>query len=82
MEIYDVKVSDICEEKLKIDNKYIRINKNQYGKPYLKEYPNFNFNISHSGEYVLCAVDDKSIGIDVEEEGKHIDYEEIAKNFF
>lgn len=32
-------------KKFKIDNKYIKFNKNQYGKPYIKDYPNFNFNI-------------------------------------
>jgi len=75
------KIGTIIVEKLKMDNKYIRFNKNQYGKPCLEEYPDFHFNISHSRDYVLCAVDDKPIGIDVEEV-KHIDYEEIAKNFF
>lgn len=79
--IGEILIRTIIVEKLKIDNKYIRFNKNQYGKPYLKEYPNFNFNISHSGEYVLLAIDNKSIGVDVEEV-KPIECEEIAKNFF
>lgn len=79
--IGEILIRTIIVEKLKIGNKYIKFNKNQYGKPYLKDYPNFNFNISHSGEYVLCAIDNKPIGIDVEEV-KNIEYEEIAKNFF
>lgn len=79
--IGEILIRTIIIENLNIDNKYINFNKNQYGKPYLKEYPNFNFNISHSGDYVLCAVDDKAIGVDVEEE-KSIEYEEIAKSFF
>ncbi|WP_434304888.1 4'-phosphopantetheinyl transferase family protein [Clostridium botulinum] len=79
--IGEILIRTIIVEKIKIGNKHIKFNKNQYGKPYLKEYSNFNFNISHSGEYVLCAVDNKSIGIDVEEV-KHIECEEIAKNFF
>ncbi|EQB86584.1 hypothetical protein M918_13340 [Clostridium sp. BL8] len=79
--IGEILIRTIIVENLKINNRYIRFNKNQYGKPYLKEYPSFNFNISHSGEYVLCAVDDKPIGIDVEEV-KPIECEEIAKNFF
>ncbi|WP_176212651.1 hypothetical protein [Clostridium acidisoli] len=40
----------------------------------------FCFNISHSGDYVLCGGVDSPIGIDVEEV-KHIEYEEIS-NFF
>ncbi|MDA2157984.1 4'-phosphopantetheinyl transferase family protein [Bacillus cereus group sp. Bc253] len=77
----EILIRTIIIQKLKISNKYIKFNKNQYGKPYLKDYPNFNFNISHSGDYVLCAVDNKPIGIDVEEV-KDIEYEDIAKSFF
>ncbi|WP_202803537.1 4'-phosphopantetheinyl transferase family protein [Clostridium tunisiense] len=79
--IGEILIRKIVIENLKINNKHIRFNKNQYGKPYLKGYPNFNFNISHSGEYVLCAIDDKPIGVDIEEI-KHLEFEEIAKNFF
>lgn len=35
------------------------------GKPYAKGLP-VEFNISHSGDMVVCAVDDKTIGIDIE----------------
>ncbi len=79
--IGEILIRTIIVKKLKINNKYIKFNKNQYGKPYLKDYPEFNFNVSHSGEYVLCAVDNKSLGIDVEEI-KPIECNEIAKNFF
>ncbi len=79
--IGEILIRIIIMENLNISNKNIRFNKNQYGKPYLKDYPNFNFNISHSGEYVLCAIDDKPIGVDVEEV-KPIACEEIAKSFF
>lgn len=64
-----------------LDIKNIKFHKNQYGKPYLKEHPKFNFNISHSGNFVACVVDDKPVGIDIEEV-RYIEYEEIAKNFF
>jgi 4'-phosphopantetheinyl transferase len=37
-----------------------------YNRPYIKE--NIDFNISHSGEYVVCAVaSNMQIGIDIEE---------------
>lgn len=39
---------------------------NEYGKPYLLNYPNIHFNISHSGYYVACAVSDKPVGIDIQ----------------
>ena len=39
---------------------------NEYGKPYLLNYPDIHFNISHSGYYVACAVLDKPVGIDIQ----------------
>ena len=37
-----------------------------YSKPYLKNYPNVYFNLSHSEKYVACAVSDSPIGVDIE----------------
>lgn len=37
----------------------------EHGKPYAKDLP-VEFNISHSSDMVVCAVDDKPIGIDIE----------------
>lgn len=39
---------------------------NEHGKPYAKDLP-VEFNISHSGDMVVCAVDDRAVGIDVEQ---------------
>lgn len=36
------------------------------GKPYLPEYPDFFFSLSHSGNYVICAVSDREIGADIQ----------------
>ncbi len=38
-----------------------------YGKPTLKDHPEIRFNLSHSGEMVLCAVSDRKVGCDIEE---------------
>lgn len=38
----------------------------EFGKPYLLDYPEVHFNISHSGQYVACAVGSKPVGIDVQ----------------
>lgn len=38
----------------------------EFGKLYLPDYPHAHFNISHSGEYVACAVCDAPIGIDIQ----------------
>ncbi|AZB09364.1 4'-phosphopantetheinyl transferase superfamily protein [Chryseobacterium sp. G0162] len=45
------------------------IQKTKYGKPYFKD-SDFGFNISHSGEYIVCVIstDEKqNLGIDIEE---------------
>lgn len=41
----------------------------KYGKPYLID-SGLKFNISHSGDYVVCAVGDSETGVDVEKIGK------------
>ena len=79
--IGEILIRNIIVKTLGSDNKDIKFDRNKYGKPYLKDYPEFNFSISYSGDYVLCAIDNKSIGVDIEEI-KHIEYEEIARSFF
>lgn len=38
----------------------------EYGKPYVFNYPNVHFNLSHSGEYVICSVSDNPVGVDIQ----------------
>lgn len=39
---------------------------NNYGKPYIKEPGGIYFNISHSGDWIVCAIASEKIGIDIE----------------
>lgn len=48
------------------DPKGITLEKNEFGKPFLKDLSGFQFNFSHSGERAVCAVWDGDIGCDVE----------------
>ena len=76
----DILIRTIICGKLKINNKGISFGSNEYGKPFLIGAENFHFNNSHSGEWVVCAVDDLPIGVDVEMI-KPIDFD-IAERFF
>lgn len=79
--IGEMLIRSIIVNELKIKNNEMIFDKNGYGKPYLKGYPIINFNISHSNDFVVCIIDDKPIGIDIEQV-KQIEYRDIAKNFF
>ena len=63
-----------------LENSGITFKINEYGKPFLYCNPAVCFNISHAGQYVVCAIDGNQIGIDVEEI-KPIDIK-IAEKFF
>lgn len=41
--------------------------RNCYGKPYLTNALNSFFNMSHSGDYVICGLSNTPIGVDIEE---------------
>ena len=40
--------------------------KTKQGKPYFAEQPDIHFNLSHSGDYVACAMADREIGVDIQ----------------
>lgn len=44
----------------------LRIEKGKYGKPYLAEYPDVKYNISHADGIAACMVSDSECGIDCE----------------
>jgi len=69
----------VCD-KLKLSNSQLIFYKNEFGKPFLKDYSDFYFNISHSGVWVVCVIGEKEVGIDVEQI-KPVDIS-IAKRFF
>ncbi len=37
------------------------------GKPYLKNHERLHFNVSHSGEWIVCALSDMPVGVDIEQ---------------
>lgn len=53
----------------------------RFGKAYISNHENIHFNLSHSGEMVLCAISDMEIGADIEYNDSKIDLN-IAKHYF
>ena len=58
----------------------------EYGfnkKPYLQNSPDIFFNISHSGDYVICAVSEHEVGCDIQRIGEAKGDEiRLAERFF
>lgn len=76
----EVMVRKAIERKTGIEDKAITFHYNKYGKPYIYDLPNIHFNISHSGDWVVCVLSGFRCGIDIEEITKpHLD---IAKRYF
>lgn len=74
------KLIKIASQTLKINPESIKINRTKNGKPYLKGYPDFYFNISHSFTAFAVAVSNRPVGIDIEQI-KEPDLA-VAKRFF
>lgn len=55
----------ICST-LGLKNKDIIFVKNKYGEPFLKNDYGFCFNISHAGDWIVCATHSLPVGIAIE----------------
>lgn len=64
--ISDVLSKVAIKKTFSIDIAKQKIAYTEYGKPYLLNYPDVHFNISHSGKYVTCAVSYTPVGIDIQ----------------
>ncbi len=64
----------------KKDSEMIEISYIENGKPVCTSDERFHFNLSHSGNYVACAVSEEAVGIDIQQV-KKADLL-IAKRFF
>lgn len=50
------------------------------GKPYIENRPELHYNLSHSGDWIVCAAGSVPVGIDVESSDKYS--ERVVKRFF
>ncbi len=69
----------ICR-KMGLHNRELKITQNEYGKPLLNNDRNIHFNVSHSGDWVICGINDFPVGVDIEKI-QPVDFS-VAKRFF
>lgn len=55
----------VCK-RLNAKNSDLVFSFNDFGKPLLENSPDLFFNISHSQSWIICALDDQPVGVDVE----------------
>ena len=61
---------------------HCRVETGQWGKPYLPERPDFRFNLSHGGKWVVLAYGERDVGIDVEPERQDAKFSALARRYF
>jgi len=74
----------LLAEELSCTSQELRFGAGDRGKPFLLGGPgNLEFNLSHSGDYALCALArGRAVGVDVERERPKHSGPEIARRFF
>lgn len=60
-------LQELVEKQLGIHPDELVLEKNENGKPWIKDHPEFSFNISHAGDYVVLAYGDVPLGVDIEQ---------------
>lgn len=61
----EIILDELLKDNYKVDYEELNFIENESGKPYIKNKPIF-YNISHSYQYVITAVSDYEIGVDIE----------------
>lgn len=76
----DLLVRKIIIDTFNLANEEIYFSINEFGKPSCEFLHDFHFNVSHSGDWIVCAIDKDPVGIDIEKIST-IDID-VSKNFF
>ncbi len=63
----DVLTRSVIIKKLRCKNEAIVFERNPYGKPFLKDRSEVQFNKSHSGRWAVCAFDETPAGADIQQ---------------
>ena len=76
----DLLIRDAIMQKTGLGNEEISFTTNDYGKPFLQGREDVQFNLSHSGQWVVGVIDNRPVGIDVERV-QEIDLD-ISRNYY
>jgi len=57
----------VLKKHYQLSAEQIQFTYSKYGKPHLAKNSNIHFSLSHSGSWVVCAVGNMPIGVDIEE---------------
>lgn len=58
------------------------VRQRENGKPYIPERPDFHYNLSHSGHWVVIAFGGSEVGVDVERLRGDTDIQAVSARFF
>ncbi|MBE9222237.1 4'-phosphopantetheinyl transferase superfamily protein [Cyanobacterium stanieri LEGE 03274] len=72
----------ILSKHLNINPDKIIFNYNQKGKPFLKDYSNLYFNLSHTDNWIIYGISNQLIGVDIENISKQVKFKQLAQRFF
>ncbi len=81
----DDKVRCICAGfllRLALGKDDFEIETDTFGKPMVKDMPDFYYNLSHSGNWVVIAYGNCPVGIDVEQVRWNCGKEDLARRYF
>ena len=71
---------NVISERLGVAKEQIEFEEGEHGKPALRTFRDIYFNISHSGEWVVAAFSDSTVGVDIQQmELRSLD---VARRFF
>ncbi len=76
----DVLVRCLACKALCVSNDALVFLQNPSGKPYLRDYPDLQFNVSHTRNAIAIALSNREVGVDIERVGK-VDWL-IARRYF
>lgn len=79
-----VGLRQILASYLKLAYDKIKLSKTEYGKPYLVDYPQIQFNISHSADTLLVAISSiGAVGVDIEQaKNQRTDFSGLVEKCF